>query len=344
MPDFPYINARVRAMRSRLLQAGRMDELLGASTFDAFLHGLTATPYARDLQEALTRYQSIGAVDEALARNFFQTTRKILGFADGKARTLIEALLLRWDLANVRAVLRGKHAGRTEEEIMASVLPAGTLGEVALRELARHPDIPAVAGALEAFGHPLGQAVALGLAAYLKDKDLLGLELALDRFYAEYVLGAVRGGGHNETVLREALQAEIDALNVKTAVKLARLEEGLDAEGRRRFFIPGGAMVDEKLFLTLSGRDTLERGWEVLRVRGVHVDQIPENLTEFEKALDLVLVRRAARLYLGDPLGIDVVVGYLALKYNEVVNLRLIARSKFLGIPRDVVKKEMAGV
>ena len=57
-----------------------------------------------------------------------------------------------------------------------------------------------------------------------------------------------------------------------------------------------------------------------------------------------MFVREAARLYLGDPLGIDIVVGYLTLKYNEVVNLRLIARSKLLGLPRDLVRKEMVVV
>jgi len=39
-----------------------------------------------------------------------------------------------------------------------------------------------------------------------------------------------------------------------------------------------------------------------------------------------------------------VVIAYLAMKYNEVVNLRLIARGKALGIPRDRVRKEMAVV
>src|SRR3990170_3516451 len=97
MPDFDYINARVRAMRSRLLDPGRMEELLGAFTFDALLAGLNNTPYGKDLQEALARYRGIQAVDEALARNFSATTHKIRSFGDGKAKALIEALLLRWD-------------------------------------------------------------------------------------------------------------------------------------------------------------------------------------------------------------------------------------------------------
>ena len=40
MPDFPYINARVRAMRSRLLPSARLEELLGTPTMEAFLQGL----------------------------------------------------------------------------------------------------------------------------------------------------------------------------------------------------------------------------------------------------------------------------------------------------------------
>src|SRR3972149_10166113 len=127
MPDFDYINARCRGLRSRRLEPGRMEELLGALTFDAFLAGLNNPPYGKDLQEALARYREIQAVDEALARNFSATTPKIRSFGDGKAKALIEALLLRWGLANVRAVLRGKHTGRSEEDIMESVLPAGLI-------------------------------------------------------------------------------------------------------------------------------------------------------------------------------------------------------------------------
>jgi V/A-type H+-transporting ATPase subunit C len=344
MPDFAYINARVRAMRSRLLEAGRMEELLGTPSFGAFLQALGATPYGLALQEALARRSGIQAVDEALARNFSATTQKIRSFGDGKSKALIETLLLRWDLANVRAVLRGKHTGRSEQEIMASVMPAGLLTEVALRELARQPDIPAVAGTLEALEHPFALPVAEGLRDYLQDQDLLALEMHVERYYAEHVLAVARGGGHNETVLRELVQAEIDSLNVKTAVKLVRLEEPLPAADRRRFFVPGGAIVTDDIFLLLSEPETAPQGWRALGAHGFPLDAPQGDLTEFEKTLDLLLTRGTARLYLGDPLGIEIVVGYLALKYNEVVNLRLIARSKQLGIPRDLVRREMVVV
>ncbi|MGQ0572495.1 MAG: V-type ATPase subunit, partial [Armatimonadota bacterium] len=107
MPDFPYINARVRAMRSRLLSAAQLEDLLATPTLAAFLQALASTPYGGDLQEALVRYEGLRAVDEALTRNFQHATQKILKFADGRPRELIEVVLLRWDLENLRAIVRG---------------------------------------------------------------------------------------------------------------------------------------------------------------------------------------------------------------------------------------------
>ena len=134
MPDFPYINARVRAMKSRLLDPGRMEELLAVPTLDAFIQALNNTPYGHDLQEALSRYATLQAVDVALARNFYNTTTKVLSFADGKPRALIEVVLMRWDLINLRIILRGKHSGVHQDDIASSLIPAGSLGEAALRE------------------------------------------------------------------------------------------------------------------------------------------------------------------------------------------------------------------
>ncbi len=342
MPDFPYINARVRAMRSRLLDSGRMEELLALPTLDALIQTLANSPYGSELQEALTRHTGIRAVDEALARNFYHTTTKVLGFADGKARALIETILMRWDRANILVILRGKHNRRPDEEILTNLFPAGGLGEVALRELASQPDAAGVIGTLGGLGHPFATALAEGLAAYQKTQDLLELELRLDRAYATYGLQVAKGGGYNEQVVRQFLQVELDATNVKTALKL----RGAGPASRKdlaRFFIPGGRIVSEELFLKLVDPATVEQGIRGLRVRGFPI-KTTDDLAGFERELDLTMIREQTARYLEDPLSIDIVIAYVALKYSEVANLRLIARGKALGIPRDRVRQEMVGV
>ena len=343
MPDFPYINARVRAMRSRLLEAGRMEELLGLPTLDAFLQALGTTPYSRELQEALSRTSdAVPAVDQALARNFSLTTSRILSFADGKARELIELVLMRWDLVNIRVILRAKHAGRHNDEILANLIPAGRLNEPALKEVAGQSDVTGVVGALGGLDYPLALPLAEGLAAYRESGDLLSLELRLERFYAAYGLRIAPGRGHDEQVVQGLLQYQLDATNVKTAVKLQQVE-ALSREEKLKFFIPSGRLT-EYAFLQLADRATAEQGLHAVRVLGFPVKVAFDDPATFERDIDVAMLRAQIDLYLQDPLGIDVVIAYLAMKYNEVVNLRLIARGKALGIPRDRVRKEMAVV
>lgn len=341
MPDFPYINARVRAMRGRLLAPAQLDDLLAAGSLSAFVQALAATPYGHDLQEALTRYEGVRAVDDALARNLQRTTRRILEFADGPPRRLITVLLLRWDLANLRAIVRGRHAGRSAEETLEAVIPAGTLGEGVLKEMAGSPTMTALAGALEVVDHPLASALAAGVAEYARTNDPLAVELSLERAYAAYVLRQARGPGAR--ALREILTAELDAANVKTALKLA--PAGLPEEQRLRFFTPGGALVTDRLFLDLSDEGRQGRAWARLRAQGFPVGEPPRELVEFERALDTTMASALAQRYLrGDPLGLDIVTGYLAMKSAEVANLRLIARAKLLGLPRELVRREMVVV
>ncbi len=340
MPDdFGYINARVKGMRSRLLSPGRLEELLGMADLEGFVHALGNTPYGPELQEALTRYQGLRAVDEALMRAFQKTVQKILGFADGKPRRLIEVFLVQWDLHNLRTILRAKHAGHPPEVAEQNLVPAGALTEVRLRELLAQPDLLALASTLATWEHPLAEALLAAIRSYEASQDLLSLELSLDRAYFEWALRVARGMGRNETVVRDVVRMQVDFTNVKTAFKLQQLPELLREE-RERFFLPGGAVVSREVFLNLADPETAEFGLKELQARGIH----PEGQTpgEVERSLDEEATRRLAMLYLGDPLGIDVVIGFLTLLSGEVRNLRLIARSKALGIPRDLIRREMA--
>ncbi len=336
--DFGYINARVKGMRARLLSSGQLEELLGLGDLESFLHALANTPYGPELQEALTRYQGLRAVDEALSRHFQKTARKILSFAEGKPLKLIQIFLVQWDLHNLRTILRAKHAGHPAEVAEQNLVPAGELTEVRLRELLAQPDLGALASTLATWEHPLAEALLGAVRTYEDHKDLLNLELSLDRAYFEWALRAARGVGRNEAVVRDVVRMQIDFTNVKTAFKLQLLPD-LAPEDRGRFFLPGGAVVSREVFLNLADPQTAELGLRELRARGIY----PEGRTpaEVERSLEEEATRRLAALYLGDPLGIDVVIGFLTMLSSEVRNLRLIARSKALGIPRDLIRREM---
>jgi len=341
MGDFPYINARVKVMKSQLLPRSRVDELLQTPDLETFIQDLAETPYNMELQEALTRFAGVRAVDEALAQNFYHATRRILSFADGPERRQIEVVLLRYDLQNIRAIIRGRYTGKAEDEILATLYPGGVLSEARLRELLAQPDLRAIADTLVTWMHPLGRALREGVDAAQRSGSLLDAEIALDRAYAQYGLRVADGEGDGDATFRRFVGSEITATNVRTALKLRRMKD-LSREERERFFIRGGALSLER-FLSLADPQSSLAEAAAIRVFGTELPAT-ENLLEMERAIDRASQQTAARLSLGDPLALDVVIGYLARKAAEVSNLRIIAHAKLLGISNDAVQQELVVV
>ncbi len=339
MGDFAYINARVKVMNSRLLPAARLDELFRASDLDAVLQGLADTPYNVELAEALSRFTGVRAVDEGLSQNFSHTTQRILSFADGEARDLIEVVLLRYDLQSLRAIIRGKLTGRSQDEIVGTLFPGGLLTEVKLRELLQQPDVRAIADTLTTWMHPLASAVREGADALQRGGSLLDVESALDRAYVRYGRRIADTEGDGD--LRRYLQAEVTMTNAMTALKLRRIKE-LPREERERFFVPGGTLPLDR-FLTLADPQSSLSEIASMRLFGAELAGT-ETLSEIERAIEQAFQRMAARMYMADPLGVGVVIGYLARKAAEISNLRVIAHARQLGIPEDVARREIVGV
>ena len=135
-----------------------------------------------------------------------------------------------------------------------------------------------------------------------------------------------------------AVEEVFHAVNVKTALKLRRVRE-LGREERERFYILGGAVSLDR-FLALA--DPMSSASEVgaLPLLGAQLTGT-ESLVEMERAIDRAFQRMAAQMYLGDPLALGVVIGYLTRKAAEVSNLRVIAHAKLLGLSEDLARQEI---
>lgn len=332
--DLGYINARVRGMKSKLLGPAFTQAALEGSDFRAFVSALSQSPYMRELEEAQSRYEGLAAVDSAVARNFYGTARSLLSFSDGKANEVIGLLLLRYDLANVKAVARGKHAGKDADEIRGSLFPAGELKPALLEEAAGAADMAAAAQVL-AFGkNELGRAFLKAARRYQEDKDLYGLELALDKAYFETLLTRAERVGAPAELVRH-IRREIDATNLLTALKLRG--RGVD----RSLFVPGGKEVPATLFDAVMAEGS-EGALQALASTSFAAVASAPDLGAAEGAVRAVLDRSAKRLA-ADPLGFGVVVDFLRRKEAEAAKVRLLARGKYYGVPRAALEKELQG-
>jgi V/A-type H+-transporting ATPase subunit C len=345
--DYGYANARIRGMKSRLLSHGALDELVMRPDVDSLIGELEKTPYKEDLVEASGKYSGVYCIEYALRKNFTRTFKKILGFVEGTpAERYIRIFLRRWDVQNVKTILRGKSIHATAEEIVECLVPVGDLDDVTLGEMIKQPDVRAAIDLMATLKVEYARPLTLHFRRYSDEHDLVVLESALDRFYYNNALSAVKGDSYDERFIRNILQWEIDIINLKTALRMVRDKAGM--EEAKDLFIPGGLRLDMDDLAAILETKGVNGALEKLKdtpygfMAGIPEEHLrKEKISELEKQLDRFLIRRGLNAFNGDPLSIAIAIGYFWAKYNEITNIRVIARCKTADVPEEGLRGEL---
>ena len=176
------------------------------------------------------------------------------------------------------------------------------------------------------------------------------MEVALDHWYFDTVLAGAGG-----TTLREAVALEADVTNMLTALRLvgvpdaaAILRERLGAADVTRLFV-GPGHIPSALLAEAAHQESIPEAVDTLAATtyggtltgALQAYAASARLSVFERALTQRQLHYAAGLLAHDPLGIGVLLGYAALKTNEVANLRAIAQGLMLGEKPDRIRSEL---
>lgn len=345
--DYGYTNARIRGMRSRLLKERFFDELMACKDVGEIISSLMETEYGPELESRILHGRGVTQVDEALRDNMVSTFNRVVGFSPKEGVSLIMTLLGRWDLFNIKTIIRGIHMGLPEDEIVESLITVGQLSKVDAEELAKQPDVRSVIDMLGTWGLPYAAPLREVLPDYTESHDLSLMELALDRYYYGWAAKRLKGFRENKRIARDFLSTQVDTMNLLTAIRL--LNAGLPEEDVPRFFIPGGDVVTEPLFLELAGLSDVDELFERLKKTpfakpleqaSVHYLETG-SVSVFERALEDHLFRCACETSKHDPLGIGLTISYLWMKANEITNLRIVVTGVSVGIPYERMKEEL---
>ena len=348
LKDYSYSNARVKAMASRLLEKGVFDDLLAAADFGRAVSILDDTDYGDDIEEAIIEGYRPTNIDRAFNRNLARDFTKIKEFFIGRPQELVNVLLSRWDLFNLKTILRGMSALVPKMEILRSLAPMGALDLVTLEEIADQPDLRAALDAIVMFSPewwiPYGRAVAPHMAEFIRERDLSILETAMDKLHYGTVARVVRGRDSNSTLVRRVLEMEVDSINIATLVRICGLE--LEESRAEDYYVPGGTISAEEFIdlMSLGVPEKVAAALDKTPYAGA-LKKAAEGFEEkgepvFQDELQKYVIRECLNIS-EDPLGIGVIVKYMWKKYLEVVNLRIIIRGKSIGLIESQIRKEL---
>lgn len=345
--EYDYINARIKGMKSRLLAPPVFETLILKPDVESIIAELENTSYKQEIEKATVQYSGIKCIEVALRKDFTNAFRKILGFMKGgESETYINILLSRWDIQNIKTILRGKNIHMTSAEIVECLVPAGQLDDTTLIELIKQPDVKAVIDLLATWGIEYAKPLTRNFKEYSDKRDLSILEYAIDKFYYENALEKLGEDSYDDRIILDMITTEIDVTNIKNVLKMIR--DKIEIEEAEGFLINDGAKLNRERLLAMIRTGTLEGAIKVLDATPYKfLSELPadvfktEKVSVFEKELEKYLIKRGISRFLGDPLSIAVAVGYVWAKYNEITNIRIIARCKTADITEKEIREEL---
>lgn len=339
-----YVTARIRARRAALFEEDDYRKLvrMGPGGIARFME---ESEYEREINALGARHSGVDLIEYALTQNLAKHFHDILGWADGRLHELIARYLRRYDVWNIKTVIRGVYTDSTPEEIETDLILAGELSASRLETMAAADDLREVIDHLDGtqYYDPLVEAY----EAYEEQAVLVPLENALDLTFYSNLLGDLPVSEPYEGPMGkyvEFLQAEIDFRNIRNALRLARSGADIDPT---EYVIEGGRLFTGRDLARLAtAPDELETAIRE-SIYGSELEEPLDALAEadsliaFEHALDIVLLAYTERLGNIYPVSITTILSYILAKEREVDNIRAIARGKEAGLDETQIEQEL---
>jgi len=354
MPDYDYGNARLHAMKFWLLSNRELETLVNAGSLQGLISALTKTAYQKSVESALTRTTGMDCIEDALRNNLESTVGKINGFYTGSAQKMVSVVLRAYDIHNLKAILRGLSKNVPVGEILRTLMPVGELKYPLLRELARMRNPRNAIDTLASMGEPMAWPL-ITLRAERPGAQLFELELALERWHYQDARRSLRTENRLDGSLSQALALEADLSNVLTALRFARDPSERDllheyfGDERVNCLLIGPGRITFDVLTEACHKDNVAGAIETLTdtalapvlQAGLERYEQTQRLSDIEKYLKHYRLGWMVNQIFKDPLGIGVMLGYIAVKTNEVGNIRWIAHGIDLGLKAETIRDEL---
>ena len=351
---YGYSNARVKAMKGLLLNSSFLNEMIRVGTVEGMVELLQKTGYKNDFAPvAAVNYSGSQLIEFAASRNFARTVQKVLTFTPKEDRPLVRALLVKWDLTNLKTLMHAKRLKRSYEEVKPYLFPVGGLteddfvrimkadGNDVYREIRRTKlGAQMLSTSTASFSRQMWDAFSSALRSL---NTFLQMETIIDAYMYLFMDKALSEMGDKElSRIRAILKKEIDAKNILIIERLKRY--GTDRNKIKGSLIRGGTLGDVLIDKLIDAKDIPA---VVTLVRPKFSKLSPKDnlqLASLEIALEKSLAAQKTLAFHQAVLSIGVIVGFLLLKEEEINNLRKIAKAKEFGIAESEVREMLVVV
>ncbi|WP_456418688.1 V-type ATP synthase subunit C [Methanocaldococcus infernus] len=335
LAPYAYVNARVRSREGKLLDDSKISELLEAGSLEEILGLLGDTEYSKYLSDIKDEIDLEKALNQYLA----ETYEFLYNISPEKAKKVLKIMMIKFDIKNIKTLIRAKKLGLSPEETLKLLVPIGTLSKK-LKELSEMESVEEIIRGLEGTEY----FKILQNASNTKEMELL-----LDKYYLELLRNALMTEGKEEDIFKEFFGTLIDVELLK--VLLRAKVDNISAEELSKYLTSGYELPEWKL-KELAGAEGIEgvigglEGTSYYQILSDALDeyQRTKSIYVFEKVLDKLILEKGRALSLRKPFGVGPIIGLIVGKELEIKNLKIIIKGKLENLKAEEIRSLLVQV
>lgn len=329
-----YLNTRVSLYAGRLWRNEALDALVSVP-HDAMADTLTQ----RGLPQLAAGYDSPAgrrqdapshSLEQRIIALILDETRVLIRPLSGDARAFLTFWTARFEISNVKTLLRSKMRGERPASVLARLTPMGTFGRLDNQDLAHAEDVGELLRRLEA--GPYAGIVRHARRAFEQSRDPFSLDAALDRAYYEGL--TVRAQPLENTVGASFRSLMANLIDRNNLVWLLRYRFNYMLPPAQVYYLLVGShySLSGARLQELAPLDSMEAVIAALpaawRRRLTGVTDIPGVFGRMEHAA----AEQALRILRSGAPGIARAFAYLILRERDLRAVRAVLRGRHLGL------------
>jgi V/A-type H+-transporting ATPase subunit C len=344
----PYVfpTSYVRGLEAKLLKSRQIQELMESKSSEDLFAILSRTDYGEYLEGG----GGYSHVERAVDQRFAEICHSISETLPWDKRRPLDAYLRKWDISNIKAVVRGVRNRLEPTEILQMVVPAGSLNPVLLQRAAETEDLallPSIFRGTEF--EPLLEKLSLEYA----EKGFVAFDLGLNLLLCRAMENGFKGVPSLERKGMPPLQRYLavwkDLNNIQTAIR-AKIG-GLSVEDLAGLLIDGGDAIYGPRIKSLAEAEGVDGVLSVIALTPYSeaIDKAMRECAETESLVPLdvtinKLLLAQAREMLKEPFGMGAILGYIIALEYEIATIKGVARAKEEGwVLEQIATRTVAG-
>ncbi len=328
---YGYANARVRAMRSKLLGKRTLLQLSDSSDVKSMIGTLIQTDY----RDYLDQFGGVKAdermVDFALNRSFEQNVDRLIGISPNHVRKPIAAIVSGGDYESMKLLLHAKHKGLAFDSISKYLVGSRRLSLQRMKAAISENTVEEAAKTLGE-GTPYSAAISAAMDAYKKTGSLADADLSLDMDYYLSIGSAANRLMVESPESARLVRMEIESRNLLTAMRMKRANA--PPESFKKALIPNGITGHKELVDSYSSSSPSE----IAGISKAFRLEQSRSMLDYEIQMRGQLLRKAISVLGSSVLSFGAIVAYYYMKRAEIATVRAILNGAAYGVKKDEIK------